>query len=249
MSNEIKWNMKLYGVPNLPLFKNGDDVGEAIYRAATEDGFVFHDGDIIVVTHKIVSKAEGAFASLADIEPSSGAKELADATGRDPRICELYIRESDEILEVRGRMVVTRHRLGFICTCAGIDFSNVSKHDEGIAILLPKDPDGSAARIRKQLKEFVGVDLAVIISDSFGKTDREGSIGVAIGIAGIRYLEQQDHVDLFGNVSRPSIALVDELAGAASIISGEANESLPVVVIRGVSYTRDESATIKNLLI
>jgi coenzyme F420-0:L-glutamate ligase/coenzyme F420-1:gamma-L-glutamate ligase len=243
------WNVALYAVPNLPLIQVGDDIGQLTYEKASEDGFSFQDGDVVVIAQKIVSKAEDAVVSLASVTPSSQAYQLAQATGRDPRLCEVYIQESKEILGTKGRMVITRHRLGFESTSAGVDRSNIAPASEGVVTLLPQDPDASARRIRDRFRELTNRELAVIISDSFGRHDREGAYGVAIGIAGIRHLEQYEKPDLFGNPGRPEIALVDELASAASIIMGQTSERRPVVIIRGVSYTQDESAAIRRLLI
>lgn len=244
-----KWAACLYAVPNLPVVSEGDDLARLIHVSAIEDGFVFEDGDVIVVAQKIVSKAEGATVRLSDVDPSLRAVELARATGRDARLCEVYLRESREILEIRGTMIVTRHRLGFVCTSAGVDRSNVGPSGAEVVLLLPQDPDASARRIRSRLRSLAGCDIAVIISDSFGKPDRDGAIGVAIGIAGIRHLEEYESCDLFGKESSPQINLIDELAGAASMLMGETGEGRPVVVIRGVPYTRDESASIQRLLV
>jgi coenzyme F420-0:L-glutamate ligase / coenzyme F420-1:gamma-L-glutamate ligase len=246
---EPRWAACIYAVPNLPLVEVGDDIAHLIFSAATEDRFVFRDGDVIVVAQKIVSKAEGAVVRLNDVEPSPRAQELAQATGRDPRLCEVYVRESREILGTKDRMVITRHRLGFICTNAGVDRSNIGPEAGELALLLPRDPDASARAIRDTLRALTGCDVAVIISDSFGKPDRDGAIGVAIGLAGIRHLEEHERYDLFGRLRDTSINLVDELAGAAMMIGGETGERLPVVVIRGIPYTRDDSASIRKLLV
>jgi len=243
-----KWSACLYVVPDLPLIKQDDDLAQLIYAKSTARGFAFCDGDVVVVTQKIVSKAEGAVLRLSDIEPSAEAEELAQKTGRDARLCEVYLRESQEIISTNGRVVITRHRLGFQCTSAGVDRSNVDSSGELVA-LLPHDPDASARKIREGLRTLTGCDVAVIISDSFGKPDREGAIGVAIGLAGIRHLEEHEQQDLFGKESNPWINLVDELAGAAAMLMGETGEGRPVTVVRGVPYTRDESASIRGLLV
>ena len=244
-----QWLVGLYAVPNLPLIAEGSDLGELIVDSVLKDGFSVADRDVIIVAQKVVSKAEGAIVRLADVEPSPRAIELSESTGRDPRLCEIYLRESTEILGTKGRMVITRHRLGFICTGAGVDRSNVAPHDEGVVVLLPRDPDHSASQIRRKIRERTKADVGVIISDSFGKPDREGSIGIAIGIAGIRHLEVRQQKDLFENPAKSSIALVDELAAAASLIMGQADEGRPVVIVRGANYTPDEEASIKRLLI
>jgi coenzyme F420-0:L-glutamate ligase / coenzyme F420-1:gamma-L-glutamate ligase len=168
---ESRWTACLFAVPNLPLVVEGDDIAHLIFSAATEDRFAFRD-DVVVVAQKIVSKAEGAVVRLNDVEPSPRAQELAEATGRDPHLCEVYVRESREILGTKDRMVITRHRLGFICTNAGVDRSNIGPEAGELALLLPRDPDASARAIRDKLRALTGCDVAVIISDSFGKPDR-----------------------------------------------------------------------------
>jgi len=241
------WTVGLYGVPSLPRVVEGDDIGTLVCAATRKAAFAFRDGDIVVVAHKIVSKAERAIVRLAEVEPSQKARELAEKTGRDPRACEVYLRESEAILGTSGRMVITRHRLGFEDTNAGVDMSNGPGGEE-IAVLLPTDPDASARRIRDRIRELAGVDVAVIISDSAGRADRHGSIGEAIGLAGIRHLEVRRQTDLNNRSMIASLALVDELASAAFLIMGECDEGLPVVVIRGVRYTRDDDAAIHSLL-
>ena len=175
--------------------------------------------------------------------------ELAGRTGRDARLCQLYLDESAAVTEVRGRHVVTVHRLGFTGTGAGVDMSNVADRAEGYAVLLPADPDASARAIRAGLRDLTGATVAVIVSDSFGSPVREGAIGAAIGIAGIRHAEQpQGDADLFGNPSTPMMNRVDEIAGAASILMGQTAAARPVIVARGVPYTADEDASITRLL-
>jgi coenzyme F420-0:L-glutamate ligase/coenzyme F420-1:gamma-L-glutamate ligase len=244
-----QFNLGLYAIPNVPLIKAGDNLGELLYKAATVGAFTFANHDILVVAQKIISKAENAVVRLSTINPSTEAVGLAKATGRDPRLCQVYIDESSEILGTKGRMVITRHRLGFQCTGAGVDRSNVAHHDEGVVVLLPKDPDESAQRIRLSLEELTGKKLAVIVNDSFGKADRDGSVGISVGLSGIRHLEERHQRDLFENTANSRIALVDEVAAAASILMGQADERTPAVVVRGVQYTRDEHASITNLLI
>src|SRR5947209_4037458 len=209
------WTACLYVVPNIPLIQQGQDIAQLIYTKASEDSFRFRDGDVIVVAQKIVSKAEGAVVRLNDVEPSPRAQELAQATGRDPRLCEVYVRESREILGTKDRMVITRHRLGFICTNAGVDRSNIGPDAGELALLLPRDPDASARAIRDKLRALTGCDVAVIISDSFGKPDRDGAIGVAIGLAGIRHLEEHERYDLFGRLRDTSINLFDDRDGSS----------------------------------
>jgi coenzyme F420-0:L-glutamate ligase/coenzyme F420-1:gamma-L-glutamate ligase len=211
-----RWTAGLYAVPNLPLVKPGDDVVQLIWERATSDGFSFRDGDVLIVAHKIVSKAEGAIVHLVDVEPTDRAYDLAKVTGRDPRLCEVIVRESAEILGTNGRMVITRHRLGFLCTKAGVDRSNVGDESGERVVLLPADPDASARYIRNGVRMHAGCDVAVVIIDSFGLPDRSGPIGLAIGIAGIRHLEERESQDLDGRNAQSLLMLVDALAGAAA---------------------------------
>jgi coenzyme F420-0:L-glutamate ligase / coenzyme F420-1:gamma-L-glutamate ligase len=243
------WDMLFRALPGIPLIQPGDDLPAPIAKAAEADGLALADDDIVVVAQKVVSKAEGRIVRLADVTPTPEAEELAGRTGRDARLCQLYLDESAAVTEVRGRHVVTVHRLGFTGTGAGVDMSNVADRAEGHAVLLPADPDASARAIRSGLRDLTGARVAVIVSDSFGSPVREGAIGAAIGIAGIRHAEQpQSDADLFGNPSTPMMNRVDEIAGAASILMGQSAAARPVIVARGVPYTADEDASITRLL-
>ena len=244
-SINYKFKIGLYPIPGIPLIKTGDDIAQIIYWYATDDGFVFQDWDVIVVTHKIVSKAENACVKLSEISPSIYAGELAAKTGRDPRLCQVYINESQEILGINGRHVLTRHRLGFVGTGAGVDSSNMS---EGTVCLLPKDPDASARKIRSRLKELTHKELAVIICDTFGNEFRNHSISFAIGIAGINPQKVNDTVDLYAKPKQTRTPQVDEIAAAAGMLMGQANESVPVVIVRGMKYAVSERARIKDIL-
>jgi coenzyme F420-0:L-glutamate ligase/coenzyme F420-1:gamma-L-glutamate ligase len=243
------WDMRFRALPGIPLIQPGDDLPALIAKAAEADGLALADRDVVVVAQKVVSKAEGRIVRLADVTPTPEAEELAGRTGRDARLCQLYLDESAAVTEVRGRHVVTVHRLGFTGTGAGVDMSNVAHRAEGYAVLLPADPDASARAIRAGLRDLTGATVAVIVSDSFGSPVREGAIGAAIGIAGIRHAEQpQGDADLFGNPSTPMMNRVDEIAGAASILMGQTAAARPVIVARGVPYTADEDASITRLL-
>jgi coenzyme F420-0:L-glutamate ligase/coenzyme F420-1:gamma-L-glutamate ligase len=205
---------------------------------------------VLVVASKVVSKAEGRSVRLADVTPSTRARQLADRTGRDARLCQLYLDESVAILEIKGRHVVTVDRRGLQGTGAGVDMSNVGPRADACAILLPTDPDASARRIRVGIGERTGKTVAVIVSDSFGGPLRDGAFGAAIGIAGIRHLEEPDgERDLYGNPNRPVMNRVDEVASAASILMGQTNAGRPVVIGRGAAFTVDEDARLSRLLI
>lgn len=245
MTNELR----IIAIPSIPLIKRGDNLAEVILSACRKNKILIDENDVLVIVQKIVSKAEGATINLNDIKPSKEALELSKKTGRDPELCQVYIDESKRIIGTKGRVIITEHKLGFICTSAGVDRSNVARREERIVSLLPKNPDKSAKNIRENIKKQTGKKIAVIISDSFGKPDREGCIGVAIGIAGIAPLEIQQKKDLFGNEKNNTIARIDELAASASILVGQSDEKFPAVLIKGAEYTIDEQADIKKILI
>lgn len=241
--------LEIIAIQNLPIFKENDNLAEIIIESCKKDQIIIEDNDILVIAQKIISKAEGAIVNLKTIVPSEEAITLSEKTGRSPQLCQVYINESNKVLGIKGRMVITEHRIGFVCTGSGVDGSNIATKDRNLVSLLPKDPDKSARQIRKNIYQKINKKIAVIINDSFGKPDREGSYGIAIGIAGISPLEVQKKKDLFGNESNNRIALIDELAAAASILMGQSDESQPVVLIKGAGYTVDENADIKNILI
>jgi len=246
---EPRWDMTFRALEGIPLIKEGDNLASTIRDAAITSSLTIEDDDVLVVAQKIVSKAEGRVVDLADITPTDRARRLAEHTGRDPRLCQLYLNESRAILEVKGRHVVTLDKLGLVGTGAGIDRSNVGKRDDGMVVLLPEDPDASARRIRQGIRALTGRRVAVIVSDSLGSPSREGAFGAAIGLAGIRHLEEPSEQDLFGNPSAPVIDRVDEIASAASILMGQSDAARPVVVGRGIPYTVDEEASIRPLLL
>lgn len=239
--------LSLRPISGLPLVQPGDNLVEMLLVALGD--FSLEDGDILVLAQKIVSKAEGAIIDLNTITPSPKALELAQQTQRDPRLCQLYLDEAQEVLVVKGRMVITRHKLGYVGSSSGIDRSNVAPHEEGRVVLLPKDPDASARKIRAGLQERTQRTLALIINDSGGRDYRDGSVGMAIGIAGMAAIESSEKLDLYGNQSHPRIALVDEVAAAASILMGQSNEGVPAVLVRGVQYTSTEDSHISDLLL
>ncbi len=249
-----KFPLALYPVPGIPLLTGGEDVGGIIVQCCEADGFAVEDRDVVVIAQKLISKAEHRVHKLDDFQPSPAAIELSERSGRDPRMCEAYLAESDEILDIgrptrHGRMVMVRHKIGFIAQGAGIDQSNICAGDTPHLILLPKDPDASSRRVRDRVRELTSRNVAVIINDSFGRVDRLGSMGMAIGFAGISPVERRSQTDLFGGYITPVIALVDELAAAASMLMGQGNEGMPVVIVRGAPFTVPEGETgIRDLL-
>jgi coenzyme F420-0:L-glutamate ligase/coenzyme F420-1:gamma-L-glutamate ligase len=241
-------NINLHGLTKIPLVKKGDNIVTFIVDSALKDSITIEDGDLIVIAQKIISKAEGVIVSLSEVKVSQEAKELAKKTGRDDRLCQLYLDEASEVIAVKGRMVITRHKLGHIGSSSGIDRSNVAPYEEGLVVLLPRDPDASAFKIRAGIKSITGKTVGVIINDSWGRDYRDGSVGTAIGLAGIKAMRIDKKVDLFGNPSVSRIAIVDEVAAAASLLMGQADEGVPIVIVKGVTYTKSENATIQEFI-
>lgn len=227
--------LSLVALPNLPLIAPGDDLAALIASAATAAGEAIQDGDVVVVAQKIVSKAEGRIVDLGAVEPSAAALELAARTGKDARLVELILNESEAVVRAKPGVVIVAHRRGWVHANAGIDQSNVQGGDR--ALLLPADPDRSAAELRVALARHTGAALAVIISDSFGRAWRLGTVGTAIGASGIACLKDlRGQPDLFGRrLQATEIGHADEIAAAASILMGQADEACPVVIVRGVS--------------
>lgn len=226
---------------NIPLIKEGDSLAEIILRALKEKDIALEDTDIVVVTEKIVAKAEGRLVSLSSIKPSRKALELAKITGKDPRLVELILRESREILRVGNNFIIVETKQGFICANAGIDQSNVTP---GMAKLLPENPDKRAAKIKKGLEDATGKKLGVLIVDSFGRPFRRGSVGVALGASGVKALwDRRGEKDLYGRELQVTrVAIVDCLASAAALLLGDAREKVPVVVIKGLNLVGNGKA-------
>jgi coenzyme F420-0:L-glutamate ligase / coenzyme F420-1:gamma-L-glutamate ligase len=231
----------LTALEGVPTVRAGDDLVEVVLSSASRTGIKFADGDIIVLAQKIVSKAEGRFIQLREIEPSAEAQAIAVRTGKDPRVAELILRESTEIVRMRPGVIITAHRRGFVMANAGIDLSNVEGgQEEERVLLLPENPDASAARLRQHLRAQTHVDVAVIINDSFGRAWRLGTIGTAIGVSGLPAL-----LDLRGRADRTGrrlqvteVGVADEVAAAASLLMGQAAEGQPIVHVRGFPYPR-----------
>jgi len=215
----------------------GESLSQKLLAAAKTLGIRFQDRDILVVKHKVVSKVEGALVELESITPSATSRRWARAHGLDARVSELAVRESRRIVRRKRGVLITQTRHGFICANSGVDVSNVNggRH----ALLLPRDPDRSAAKLRKELRRQLGIELAVIISDSFGRPWREGLTEVAIGVAGMRPLvDYRGRRDGHGYPLRVSIdAVADELAGAAGLVCGKL-AGVPAAIIRGFAYRK-----------
>ena len=234
--------IELIGVPDVPLVGPGDDLAAMIADALERNGLRPSAGEIVVIAHKIVSKAEDRFVDLDKVQPSDRALAIAAETEKDPRLVEIILSESARIVRRRAGLLITEHRLGYVMANAGIDQSNVAPGG-GRVLLLPRDPDRSAETLRQRLSAHYGCELAVIINDSFGRAWRRGTVGVALGVAGVPALRDlRGQADLFARKLQVSVVgFADEIAAAASLIMGQAAEKLPVVLVRGLAWT--EAAT------
>jgi len=237
--------MKVIQVIGIPYEKEvlpGDDIAEIIISSAKKNNIEILDKDIIVVSHKVISKAEGRVVELSKVKPSKLAIEIASKTDKDPRLVELIIKEAKEILKVEAGHIITLTKHGIVCANSGIDQSNTG--GEGKVVLLPLDPDKSAREIRRKIKEKIGVNVAVIVSDTYGRPFRLGMINLAIGFSGIRpfrdYIGKPDRNGYIMRVTQ--VAIVDELSSAAELVIGQARENTPFAIIRNVDYEVDEDA-------
>ncbi len=239
--------LTLTPLKNIPLIRHGDNLADIILTALRASKLTLADGDILVLAQKIVSKAEGRMVNLATVTPSAEAIKLAAQTEKDARVAELILRESRAVLRARVGAVIVEHKLGFVCANAGIDHSNVAgsgETNEEFVLLLPENPDRSAAQIRAELESGTGVRLGVLIIDSHGRAWRNGTVGVAIGLSGLPGLaDLRGQDDLFGYTLRiTQVGAADELAAAASLVMGQAAEGTPVVHARGFPYPLRESS-------
>ena len=224
-----------YAIPDIPLIKKEDDVLAITLDKIEQAGFFLQDGDILIISSKIISKAEGRRVVLDTVIPSDEAQTVAIETNKDPRIVELVLQDSVMVSRKRTNVLVTQHRLGFVSANAGIDQSNVEGGDEAV-LLLPIDPDGTAQAFHDQVADKMGINVGIVISDTHGRPFRIGNIGVAIGVAGLPAVKDlRGRKDLFGRELEISQeAYADLVASAAHLLCGEADEGYPVILIRGV---------------
>jgi coenzyme F420-0:L-glutamate ligase/coenzyme F420-1:gamma-L-glutamate ligase len=238
--------ISIFGIPGLPEITAGTDLPGSIFAAAAAAGTPLESGDILVITSKVVSKAEGRVVELAGVEVSPFARQYAEKWDKEPAVIELVLRESRRIVRQVGPVLITETRHGFVCANAGVDQSSSGGH--GLAVLLPVDPDASAMRVRNALKAK-GLDVAVIISDTFGRPWREAQTDIAIGIAGMQpvtsYIGQ---VDPHGHEFRvQALCTADEVAGAAELVKGNLSR-VPCAVVRGLPWEPDETATMQSII-
>jgi len=234
----------LSAVPGVPRIRPGDDLGGLLAAALAGAGLEPAGGDVLVVAQKVVSKAEDRYARLGEVVPSPRARELGARTGKDARFVELVLRESIAVLGYRRGLIVVEHRLGFVMANAGIDRSNLDPGaGEDAVLLLPLDPDASAARLRAALARRFGVAPGVIVSDSSGRAWRTGIVGHALGVAGVPALvDQRGRPDLEGHVLEVTqTAFADQVAAAASLAMGEAAQGTPAVLVRGLEWSGSAS--------
>ena len=227
--------LHLAPVPGLPMIKEGDDLGALAVTAMDRASLKLESGDLVCIAQKIVSKAEGRQVALDDVQPSAQAISIGAETDKDPRLVQLILDESTEVLRQRPGILIVRHRLGLVCANAGIDQSNIDHGGGEQALLLPADPDRSAAALRSRMAELTGVNVGVLITDSHNRPWRLGTVGVAIGAAGVEVLD--DHrggADLFGRELKVTlINRADAIAAAATLLMGETTERIPLVVAKG----------------
>lgn len=227
---------------DIPLIQPGDDLAAVILASLEKSGWALQNGDVLVMAQKVVSKAENRIVDLAGVTPSPRAVELAREVDKDPRLVELILLESKAVVRHRPGVLIVEHRLGFVMANAGIDRSNVNGGEQ--ALLLPLDPDRSAAEIRRAIVARAKVDVGVLIIDSFGRAWRNGTIGTAIGASGVpTLLDLRGRPDLYGRpLETTEVGWADELASAASLMMGQASEGRPVILVRGVTETGEGSA-------
>jgi coenzyme F420-0:L-glutamate ligase/coenzyme F420-1:gamma-L-glutamate ligase len=226
--------------PGLPEIRAGQDLARVIVDAARLAEFVPRAFDVLVIAQKIVSKAEGRSVDLRSVEPSATALELAGTTGKDARVVEVILSESQEVIRAVPNVLIVRHRLGYVMANAGVDRSNVPNVDEAQnVLLLPTDPDASAARLRQEFMQHWNTPLAVIISDSFGRAWRNGVVNIALGAAGLPALvDRRGELDRHGRkLGVTEVALADAIAAGAALVMGEADEGTPVVIARGLKWS------------
>jgi coenzyme F420-0:L-glutamate ligase/coenzyme F420-1:gamma-L-glutamate ligase len=236
--------VSLIGVPGIPHVQPGDDLGALVVGAMRTADIAPEPGDALVVTSKVVSKAEGRVVDLRTVMPSAAAIELATKTDKEPEVVELVLQESTAVVRAVPGVLIVRHRLGFTSANGAIDRSNADG-SEHTALLMPLDPDASASAVRAALTTAFGVDVGVVVSDTHGRAWRRGNVGVAVGIAGLTSLvDKAGTLDLFGReLTATTIPIADQLADAASLVSGETDEGIPVVLVRGLDLAPGEGSS------
>jgi coenzyme F420-0:L-glutamate ligase/coenzyme F420-1:gamma-L-glutamate ligase len=230
--------VEVFALAGLPSVAPGDNLAELISAALERQQLTLQPRDVVVVAQKIVSKAEDRYVDLASVVPSSRAHELAAITGKDARVVEVILGESKRVVRAAPNVLIVEHRLGYVMANAGVDQSNLPPSDRERVLRLPQDPDDTAAQLRDKLSARYGVDLSVIVTDSFGRPWRQGSTGVALGAAGLPSLvDMRGRTDLYGRrLNVTMVALADQIAAAAALVMGESDEATPAALVRGVRW-------------
>ena len=228
-------SLELTTLPGVPKIVSGDDLVDITLDAAKRAHIELHSGDVLVYAQKVVSKSENRFVTLAEVTPSQPAIDLAEETDKDPRLVEVLLGESTQVLRRRPGLIVVVHRLGFVVANAGIDNSNVDADGDKV-LLLPEDPDNSCAVIHERLRVRTGAEVGVVINDSVGRAWRNGTVGIALGLCGVPAIRDlKGKPDMFGRaLETTEVAVADELAAAASLLQGQAAEATPIVHVRGL---------------
>ncbi len=241
-------SIQVIPITGLPIIQGGDDLAQLVSLASEKQGATLTNGDVVILCHVIVSRAEGNVIDLRDVEPSIPASNFADYSGKDPRLVEVVLREARAVRRMAPGVIVTETRQGFVCANSGVDKSNVPGED--IVAPLPNDPDASAKAIRARIKELTGRDVAVIVCDTHGRAHREGEVNVAVGSSGLNVIrDRRGERDLFGyelHIKRTAVA--DELAAAAELVIGQADEGVPAAIIRGYRYQKSEESRATDLV-
>ena len=241
--------IEIIGLTGFPEVRKGDNIARLIVEIAKLNGVTIEDGDVIVVTSKIISKAEGRIVDLNNIKPSEKALKLAEVTGKDPRLIEIVLKESVKVVKATRGHLITMNKYGLVCANAGVDRSNVAgKRD--IVLLLPENPDKSAREIREEIRKLTGRKVAVVVTDTYGRPLRNGHIDMAIGVAGMKvFRDYRGKPDLKGYILRVKrIALADEVASAAELVMGNGAEGIPVAIVKGLKYEENgEPAKFLNM--
>jgi coenzyme F420-0:L-glutamate ligase/coenzyme F420-1:gamma-L-glutamate ligase len=243
-------SLTLTPLQNIPLIRQGNNLADILVKSLADSNLELQDNDILVLAQKIVSKSEGRMVNLATVTPSAHAMELAQKAEKDPRVMELILQESSEVLRARVGTIIVEHKLGFVCANAGIDHSNVaSSEGHEYVLLLPQDPDQSARSLREQIQQISGKTIGVMIIDSHGRAWRNGTVGICIGLSGLPALiDERGWQDLFGYTLKITVVgVADELAAAASLVMGQAAEGTPAVHVRGFPYPLGEGS-LKELI-
>jgi coenzyme F420-0:L-glutamate ligase/coenzyme F420-1:gamma-L-glutamate ligase len=241
--------VSIVGLEGFPMVKTGDNVAELIVTVAEKENVTLDNGDVIVVGHKIVSKAEGRTVRLKEVKPSNRAKELSKLTLRDPRLVELVLREAKRVVKATKEILIVENRSGFVCINSGVDKSNVKGEDA--YVLLPVDPDKSAKAIRSQIRKLSGKNVAVVICDTYSRPFRRGQVEFAIGVAGMKpFRDYRGKKDLFGYVMKvKSSAISDEIASAAELLMGQGKEGIPAVIVKGLKGVKmTEETSVSELI-